>query len=165
MTLGRDEYYYTRVSAAAFTLLCCDCKGQRKKWAVRGAWGRRALLQHMWPLRDEPAQLLWPTAQNGQPPAELSTLVFGVDGVERQEKASLTPLFIWSLFESQPSTQPVGVAKKTGVKQGFEQVHYHYHTVNVSLASVICWIIHNKIHTIIFYCAITSELDGAYSMT
>lgn len=60
-------------------------------------------LQHVWPLLDEPALLLCPTADNGYLTAESSNLVLDADGVERQEKASLASLFNWAgaLFESQ----------------------------------------------------------------
>lgn len=88
------------------------------------------------------------TTHNGHLTAESSTLVFGVDGVERQEKASLAPLFIWAgaLFESQqhamhwPEKHPslynmqVFVHKEDGCQvcgiEGFRQgkslSHYQY---------------------------------------
>lgn len=94
-----------------------DCKRHRKEWAVTGAGGRHSTLQRVWPLLDEPARLLCPTADNGHLTAESSTLVFDADAVERQEKASLAPLFNWAgaLLESQQHAMhwPWGAAVAT----------------------------------------------------
>lgn len=50
--------------------------------------------KQVWPLWDKACSTPVSTADNGHLIAESSNLVFGVDGVERQEQAFLAPLFI-----------------------------------------------------------------------